>query len=92
VTTSAPGSPYRSRKVVQERLGHAAIAITLDVYSHVTEGLHGDAASRVAGIIFGTTVSTPLAKAGAATLMSSTLTCENVVSEGGLEPPPPCGD
>jgi integrase len=51
-------------KVVQERLGHAAIAITLDVYSHVTEGLHGDAASRVAGIIFGTGVSTPLAKAG----------------------------
>jgi integrase len=52
-------------KVVQERLGYAAIAITLDVYSHVTEGLHGDAASRVAGIIFGTGVSTPLAKAGA---------------------------
>jgi integrase len=51
-------------KVVQERLGHAVIAITLDVYSHVTEGLHGDAASRVAGIIFGTGVSTPLAKAG----------------------------
>jgi hypothetical protein len=49
---------------VQERLGHAAIAITLDVYSHVTEGLHGDAASRVAGIIFGTGVSIPLAKAG----------------------------
>ena len=51
-------------KVVQERLGHAAIAITLDVYSHVTEGLHGDAASRVAGIIFGTGVRTPLARAG----------------------------
>jgi integrase len=52
-------------KVVQERLGHAAIAITLDVYSHVTEGLHGDAASRVAGIIFGApAVSTPLATAG----------------------------
>jgi integrase len=49
-------------KVVQERLGHAAIAITLDVYSHVTEGLHGDAASRVAGIIFGTGVSTPVSK------------------------------
>ena len=31
---------------------------------HVTEGLHGDAASRVAGIIFGTGVSIPLAKAG----------------------------
>jgi hypothetical protein len=27
--------------VVQERLGHAAIAMTLDVDSHVTEGLHG---------------------------------------------------
>ena len=49
-------------KVVQERLGHAAIAITLDVYSHVTDGLHGDAASRVAGVIFGTGV-TPLANA-----------------------------
>ena len=47
------------RTVVQERLGHAAIAITLDVYSHVTEGLHGDAAPRVAGLIFGTGVSTP---------------------------------
>jgi integrase len=41
-------------KVVQERLGHANVSITLDVYSHVTEGLHGDAASRVAMIIFGT--------------------------------------
>ena len=51
-------------KVVQERLGHAAIAITLDVYSHVTEGLHGDAASRVAGLIFGSGASTPLAAGG----------------------------
>ena len=40
-------------KVVQERLGHANVSITLDVYSHVTEGLHGDAAARVAVIIFG---------------------------------------
>lgn len=44
-------------KVVQERLGHANVSITLDIYSHVTEGLHTDAASRVAGIIFGTPVS-----------------------------------
>jgi integrase len=51
-------------KIVQERLGHANVSITLDVYSHVTEGLHGDAASRVAGIIFGTPVSNPLAPAG----------------------------
>jgi len=40
-------------KGVQERLGHANVSITLDVYSHVTEGLHGDAASRIAKIIFG---------------------------------------
>ncbi len=35
-------------KVVQERLGHANIGITLDTYSHVTEALHDDAAERVA--------------------------------------------
>jgi integrase len=40
-------------KLVQERLGQANVSITLDVYSHVSEGLHGDAASRIAKIIFG---------------------------------------
>jgi integrase len=40
-------------KVVQERLGHANISITLDTYSHVTAGLHSDAADKVAGIILG---------------------------------------
>jgi integrase len=49
-------------KVVQERLGHANV-ITSDVYSHVSDGLHGDAASRVAKIIFGA-VSTSLAHNG----------------------------
>jgi integrase len=39
-------------KVVQERLGHASIGITLDTYSHVTAGLHDDAATRVADLIF----------------------------------------
>jgi integrase len=38
-------------KIVQERLGHANVSITLDIYSHLTKGLHADAASRVAGII-----------------------------------------
>jgi integrase len=47
-------------KVVQERLGHANVSITLDVYSHVSEGLHSDAASRIASLIFGP-VSTALA-------------------------------
>jgi integrase len=40
-------------KVVQERLGHATISITLDIYSHVTTGLHSDAAEQVAGLVFG---------------------------------------
>jgi integrase len=47
-------------KIVQERLGHANVSITLDVYSHVSEGLHSDAASRVASLIFAP-VSTALA-------------------------------
>lgn len=33
-------------KVVQERLGHARAAITLDLYSHVTPGLQRTAALR----------------------------------------------
>jgi integrase len=40
-------------KVVQERLGHANISITLDTYSHVTASLHRQAAERVAALIFG---------------------------------------
>jgi integrase len=40
-------------KVVQERLGHATIGVTLDIYSHVTAGMHSDAAERVAAAIFG---------------------------------------
>jgi integrase len=37
-------------KVVQERLGHANISITLDTYSHVVGGLHEDAAEQVAAL------------------------------------------
>jgi integrase len=48
-------------KVVMERLGHANIAITLDTYSHVTAGLHEDAAEQVAAL-FQTPVSNPLAE------------------------------
>ena len=40
-------------KVVQERLGHSSIAITLDIYSHVTGPMASDAAEQVAGLIFG---------------------------------------
>jgi integrase len=37
-------------KVVQERLGHASIAITLDVYSHAVPAMQEDAAERVAAL------------------------------------------
>lgn len=40
-------------KVVQERLGHSTIAITLDTYSHATPAMQSDAADRVAKLIFG---------------------------------------
>lgn len=41
-------------KVVQERLGHSSIAITLDLYSHVVPGMQEDAAAKVGAVIFGT--------------------------------------
>ena len=37
-------------KVVQERLGHASVAITLDVYSHAVPAMQEDAAERVASL------------------------------------------
>lgn len=33
-------------KIVQERLGHASIQVTLDTYSHVTPGLQKAAAKK----------------------------------------------
>jgi len=38
-------------KVVQERLGHSSISITLDRYSHVVEGMDREAAEIVAAMI-----------------------------------------
>jgi integrase len=40
-------------KVVSERLGHATVGITLDLYSHVVEGLDAEAADAVADRLFG---------------------------------------
>jgi integrase len=40
-------------KVVQERLGHASIQITLDTYSHVMPGMQQDAAARIGALVFG---------------------------------------
>ena len=41
-------------KVVQERLGHSSIAITMDTYSHVLPDMQSEAAQKVADLIFGT--------------------------------------
>jgi len=38
-------------RVVQERLGHSTIAITLGIYSHVSPTLHDEAARLVADLV-----------------------------------------
>jgi integrase len=40
-------------KVAQERLGHATVAMTLDIYSHVTERLRDDAAAKIDAVFKG---------------------------------------
>jgi integrase len=43
-------------KVVSERLGHATVAMILDVYSHAIPALQQNAAATVAGLITGAAV------------------------------------
>ena len=38
-------------KIVQERLGHATIAITLDTYSHAIPAMQEDAAAKIAALL-----------------------------------------
>jgi integrase len=40
-------------KVVQERLGHASVKVTLDTYTHVLPPLHQEAATRIAALVDG---------------------------------------
>jgi hypothetical protein len=40
-------------KVISERLGHATIAVTMDIYWHVLPGLDREAADTVARLILG---------------------------------------
>jgi integrase len=40
-------------RVVQERLGHATVAVTLGIYSHVAPTLHDDAAELIGGRVLG---------------------------------------
>jgi integrase len=39
-------------KVVQERLGHSSVALTLDVYSHVLPDMQQDAAAKLEAMLF----------------------------------------
>ena len=45
-------------KVVQERLGHSSINMTIDQYSHVIDGLDRDAADTVAAVVLGSSTQT----------------------------------
>ena len=38
-------------KIVQERLGHSSIAITMDIYSHLMPNMQEDAAAAVDGAL-----------------------------------------
>ncbi len=40
-------------KVVQEQLGHSAINVTMDVYSHVPQAVRRESASKIAGLFGG---------------------------------------
>ena len=40
-------------KVVQERLGHSQVSVTLDTYSHVAPSLQREAAERLDGLLEG---------------------------------------
>jgi len=40
-------------KIVSEMLGHAQIAITLDLYSHVTPAMHQQAAEALDAVLQG---------------------------------------
>jgi integrase len=46
-------------KVVSQRLGHASIVITADLYQHVTPQLEEDAAAKVANLILGNSATSP---------------------------------
>ena len=50
-----------SPKIVSERLGHASVAFTLGVYSHMIPGLDREAADQVAAMILGHGASAPRA-------------------------------
>jgi integrase len=40
-------------KIVSERLGHATVSLTLDVYSHAVPHMQQEAALRIGDTVFG---------------------------------------
>jgi integrase len=40
-------------KVIQARLGHGSIRVTMDVYGHLVEGLDQDAATKIGNYLDG---------------------------------------
>lgn len=38
-------------KVMQERLGHASVQITLNLYAHVSPGMQADAAAEIGALL-----------------------------------------
>jgi integrase len=41
-------------KVVSERLGHATVTITMEIYQHVMPGMQAEAAAKFAALVGGT--------------------------------------
>ena len=54
-------------KIVQERLGHSSISVTLDIYSHVAPNLQRQAALKFDEGLKGSAIDTPqISKVGVA--------------------------
>ena len=45
--------PVFPARVMQERLGHSSLAITLDLYTHPADDQHADADAQVGALLFG---------------------------------------
>lgn len=45
--------PGINPKVVQERLRHASVSVTLDTYTHLLAPMQADAANRIAALVDG---------------------------------------
>lgn len=46
-------APVAARQVVFERLGHATVTITLEIYAYVMPGMQSEAAARFAALVGG---------------------------------------